>query len=85
MKDLLTTGQVIHCDDARSIPAPSSLDAVRHIPDYVGWPVALVELDAALFDDAIERVNITLPKRVLRRLEILHRSNIKAVARSLPV
>ena len=58
-------------DEARTIPGPSSLDVVRHIPEYVGWPVALVELDAALFDDTIERVNITLPKRVLRRLDDL--------------
>jgi metal-responsive CopG/Arc/MetJ family transcriptional regulator len=28
----------------------------------------VVELDPAVFDDSIERVNITLPKRVLRRL-----------------
>ena len=32
--------------------------------------LGIVELDPALFDDSIERVNITLPKRVLRRLAI---------------
>jgi len=58
-------------DDGTAIPAPSSLDAVRRLPDYKGWIVAVVELDPALFDDSIERVNITLPKRVLRRLDDL--------------
>ena len=35
------------------------------------WRVTTAGLDPALFDDTIERVNITLPKRVLRRLDDL--------------
>jgi len=58
-------------DDGAVIPAPSSLDAVRQLPAYAGWTVGILDLDPALFDDSIERVNITLPKRVLRRLDAL--------------
>jgi len=58
-------------DSGQPIPAPSSLESVRQLPDYDGWTFGLVELDPALFDDSIERVNITLPKRVLRRLDDL--------------
>jgi len=58
-------------DAGAAIPAPSTLDAVRRLSDYEGWTVAVVELNPALFDDTIERVNITLPKRVLRRLDDL--------------
>jgi predicted RNase H-like HicB family nuclease len=58
-------------DAGEAIPAPSQLDSVRRLPDYRGWTLAVVELDEALFDDTIERVNITLPKRVLRRLDDL--------------
>jgi len=58
-------------DDGTAIPAPSSLDAVRRLPAYAGWTVGILDLDPALFDDSIERVNITLPKRVLRRLDDL--------------
>ena len=57
-------------DGGTAIPAPSRLDAVRRLPAYVGWTVGILELDPALFDD-IERVNVTLPKRVLRRLDDL--------------
>jgi len=53
------------------IPPPSSLGDVRGLPDYQGWSVGVIDLDPALFDDSIERVNITLPKRVLRRLDDL--------------
>jgi len=58
-------------DDGQTVPAPSSLECVRRLPGYDGWTVGVVELDPALFDDSIERVNITLPKRVLRRLDDL--------------
>lgn len=58
-------------DGGQMIPGPSSLDAVRRLPGYEGWAVAVVEVDPAVFDDTIERVNITLPKRILRRLDDL--------------
>ena len=61
-------------DEARPLPPPSSLDAVRRLPDYAGWTVGVIELDDVLFDDTIERVNITLPRRVLRRLDDLARA-----------
>jgi predicted RNase H-like HicB family nuclease len=58
-------------DAGTPIPAPSSLEAARSLPDYEGWSLGVVDLDDVLFDDTIERVNITLPKRVLRRLDDL--------------
>lgn len=58
-------------DGGEAVPGPSTLDAVRRLPGYEGWTVAVVEIDPALLDDTIERVNITLPKRVLRRLDDL--------------
>ena len=50
-------------DAGEAIPAPSSLDALRGKPDYAGWMFGIITLDAALLDDTIERVNITLPRR----------------------
>ena len=61
-------------DAGESIPAPSSLDAVRGNPDYAGWTFGVISLDPALLDDTIERVNVTLPRRVLRRLDALARA-----------
>ena len=58
-------------DGGGAIPKPSRLDEIRRLPGYEGWAVGLVELDDALLDDTIERVNITLPRRVLRRLDEL--------------
>lgn len=58
-------------DKGRAIPAPSSLEAVRRNADYAGWTLGVITLDPALLDDTSERVNITLPRRVLRRLDAL--------------
>ncbi len=61
-------------DAGDAIPRPSSLDAIRANPDYAGWIFALISLDPALLDDTCERVNITLPRRVLKRLDALARA-----------
>ncbi len=55
-------------DAGGTIPAPSSLEVLRQKPDYAGWMFGIITVGAALLDDTTERVNITLPRRVLRRL-----------------
>jgi predicted RNase H-like HicB family nuclease len=61
-------------DAGEAVPAPSSLEAIRQNPAYGGWAFGVITLDPALLDDTIERVNITLPRRVLRRLDALARA-----------
>lgn len=58
-------------DAGETIPAPSKLEDARRLPGFAGCAVGVVDVDPALFDDSIERVNITLPRRVLRRLDDL--------------
>jgi hypothetical protein len=61
-------------DAGEAIPPPTSLDAIRHRPDFAGWTFGVITLDPSLLDDTTERVNITLPRRVLRRLDALARA-----------
>jgi predicted RNase H-like HicB family nuclease len=58
-------------DAGGSIPRATSLDEMRNDPEFNGWSFGVVTIDPALFDDTIERVNITLPRRVLKRLDAL--------------
>lgn len=58
-------------DAGESIPVPSGLETLRTNLEYAGWMIGVITLDPALLDDTIERVNITLPRRVLRRLDAL--------------
>lgn len=61
-------------DAGQVIPRPSSLEALSRSLDYAGWSFGVITLDPALLDDTSERVNITLPRRVLKRLDSLARS-----------
>jgi predicted RNase H-like HicB family nuclease len=58
-------------DAGEAIPPPTSLDAIRQDPAYAGWTIGVITVDPALLDDTIQRVNITLPRRVLKRLDAL--------------
>ncbi|CAM5196689.1 Putative RNase H-like HicB family nuclease OS=Castellaniella defragrans OX=75697 GN=HNR28_002511 PE=4 SV=1 [Castellaniella defragrans] len=52
-----------------SIPGPSTITALQATGEYGGWIWALVEVDPALVDDTVERINITLLRRILKRLD----------------
>lgn len=57
-------------DMGQSIPQPSSVAALRvEHPELVDWVWALVTVDPARLDERIERIDITLPRRVLARLD----------------
>lgn len=56
-------------DDGGMIPPPGSIEAHRKNPEYVSWIWALADVDPAVLSDKAERINITLPARVLRRID----------------
>ena len=56
-------------DAGESIPAPSSVDSVRAQAEFSGWLLGVINVELALLDDTVERVNITLPRRVLARID----------------
>jgi predicted RNase H-like HicB family nuclease len=58
-------------EDGGAVPEPAPIELHYVNPDFAGWTWALVEIDPAHLDDTIERVNITLPRRVLARLDTL--------------
>jgi predicted RNase H-like HicB family nuclease len=51
------------------IPKPSLITDLQKKKEFKGWIWAVAEIDPALLSDEIERINITLPKRVLSRLD----------------
>lgn len=62
-------------DAGEEIPRPTSIDALRAAnPDFADWHWSLVKVDPAMLDDTLERVNISLPRRVLHRLDLRARS-----------
>jgi predicted RNase H-like HicB family nuclease len=61
-------------DAGEAVPKPTSLDDLRLKQDYLGWTFGVITVDPALLDGSVERVNITLPSRVLKRLDALARA-----------
>ena len=56
-------------DDGGPVPEAGSLAGHQANPEFAGWVWAVVEVDLAQLSDKAERVNITLPARVLRRID----------------
>ena len=56
-------------DDGGTVPAPRSISEHQKNPEFSGWVWAIVNVDLAQLSDKVERVNITLPARVLRRID----------------
>ena len=75
-EDAITGWIEVALDAGQAIPAPSHIEALRTAhPEFEGWLWALVKVDPAMLDDTLERVNISLPRRVLHRLDALARSS----------
>jgi len=59
--------EAIACGEA--IPRPSRVDALARSGQFEGWIWAVVQVDPGWADERAERVNITLPQRVLAVLD----------------
>ena len=56
-------------DDGGSVPEARSVTEHQANSEFSGWIWAVVSVDLAELSDKAERVNITLPARVLRRID----------------
>lgn len=56
-------------DDGGAVPEPRTVSEHQANPEFSGWVWAVVSVDLAELSDKAERVNITLPARVLRRID----------------
>ena len=55
--------------EKKPVPAPKPLEAHQKDRKYKGWTWAIIEVDLAELDDKTERINITLPRKVLRVID----------------
>ncbi len=56
-------------DDNGVIPESSSISDLQANPEFKGWVWAVITVDISELSDKAERVNITIPARVLRRID----------------
>ena len=58
-------------DDGRAIPEPSKIENHLTNENYQDCMWMLVDVDMTKLSDKVERLNICLPSRALRRLDLL--------------
>ena len=56
-------------DNGGAVPSAGSMAMHQADPEFARWIWAVVGVDLASLSDKAERVNITLPVRVLRRID----------------
>ncbi len=56
-------------DDGGTVPQPQPVTEHVKSSEYAGWIWAVVEVDGSLLDDTAERVNISMPRRILSRID----------------
>ncbi len=56
-------------DDGGAVPEPRTITEHQANPEFSNWAWAVEAIDQAELSDKAERVNITLPARVLRRID----------------
>ena len=56
-------------DAGRAVPGPSTMEAIHSRAEFEGWTFGIVTVDPAAFDDATTRINVSIPVRVLNRLD----------------
>jgi predicted RNase H-like HicB family nuclease len=61
-------------DDGGAVPEPRTIAEHQANPKFAGWVWAVVSIDLAELSDKAERINITLPARVLRRIDAAAKS-----------
>lgn len=62
-------------DDGGAVPEPHSIAGHQANQQFAGWVWAVVDADLAALSDKAERVNITLPRRILRRIDAAARAS----------
>ncbi|MFN3957302.1 MAG: type II toxin-antitoxin system HicB family antitoxin [Tepidimonas ignava] len=62
-------------EDGQDIPAPKPLAHWQAHPEFAGWIWGLVDVDTSRFEGKAEKINITLPARLLARVDAYARAH----------
>jgi predicted RNase H-like HicB family nuclease len=56
-------------EDGQDLPSPKPLAHWQAQPEFAGWVWALIEVNVGRFEGKAEKINITLPRRLLARVD----------------
>lgn len=69
-------------EDGDSIPVPQPLAAHQANAEYAGGVWAVVDVDVSRFDGRAEKINITIPRRILARVDEYIKTHNPKLSRS---
>jgi len=70
-------------EEGKEVPAVKCIDIHQANPDYADGLWALVEVDTSRFDGKAEKINITVPRRILAQIDAFARSHSLSRSRFL--
>jgi len=82
VKEAITSHIEILVDDGEKIPAPSDIKLFLKDKKYQGMVFAVVDVDLTHLMGGAEKINITLPKKLLKEIDRVVASNPKYKSRS---
>lgn len=62
-------------EDGGDIPAPAPMQTHQGDPEYAGWMWGVVEVDVTRYEGRAEKINITLPGRLLAKVDAFAKSH----------
>lgn len=62
-------------EDGADIPTPKPMAMHMADPEYAGWTWGVVEVDVTRYEGKSEKINITLPGRLLAKIDSYARSH----------
>lgn len=69
-------------EDGEEIPQPTSLVDHRNNPDFEGFVFGVVDVDLSHLMGKAEKINVTLPSRLIRRIDAFVAQNPQYKSRS---
>jgi predicted RNase H-like HicB family nuclease len=62
-------------EDGADIPSPKPMASHTSDPEYAGWTWGVVEVDVTRYEGKAEKINITLPGRLLAKIDAYTQSH----------
>lgn len=62
-------------EDGVDIPTPKPMAIHMADPEYAGWTWGVVEVDVTRYEGKAEKINITLPRRLLAKIDAYTQSH----------
>ena len=67
-------------EEGMDIPRPSDIDTYLANPDYEGGTWALVDVEITPYLGNTEKINVTLPSSLIRKIDARHKNRSKFLA-----